>query len=85
MGWHADDEPELGPEPVIASVSLGAVRRFCLRHRKRRGLRADLALPHGSLLLMSGATQRNWVHAVPKTPAPVGERINLTFRRVAIT
>ncbi len=85
MGWHADDEPELGPEPVIASVSLGAVRRFCLRHRRRRGLRADLALPHGSLLLMSGATQRNWVHAVPKTAVPVGERINLTFRRIALT
>jgi alkylated DNA repair dioxygenase AlkB len=85
MGWHADDEPELGPEPVIASVSLGAVRRFCLRHRRRRGLRADLALPHGSLLLMSGATQRNWVHAVPKTAVPVGERINLTFRRIAFT
>jgi alkylated DNA repair dioxygenase AlkB len=85
MGWHADDEPELGPEPVIASVSLGAIRRFCLRHRRRRGLRADLALPHGSLLLMSGATQRNWVHAVPKTAVPVGERINLTFRRIAFT
>jgi len=85
MGWHADDEPELGPEPVIASVSLGAVRRFCLRHRKRRDLRADLALPHGSLLLMSGATQRNWVHAVPKTTVPVGERINLTLRRIALT
>jgi alkylated DNA repair dioxygenase AlkB len=85
MGWHADDEAELGPEPVIASVSLGAARRFCLRHRKRRGLRTDFALPHGSLLLMSGATQRNWVHSVPKTAAPVGERINLTFRRVAIT
>ena len=85
MGWHADDEPELGPDPVIASVSLGAARRFCLRRRRRGGLRVDLSLPHGSLLLMSGATQRNWVHAVPKTAAPVGERINLTFRRIALT
>lgn len=84
MGWHADDEPELGPEPLIASVSLGAVRRFCLRHRRRKGLRADLSLTHGSLFLMSGATQRHWVHAVPKTAVPTGERINLTFRRVAI-
>jgi alkylated DNA repair dioxygenase AlkB len=84
MGWHADDEPELGPEPAIASVSLGAVRRFCLRHRQRKGLRADLPLPHGSLLLMSGATQRHWVHAVPKTAVQVGERINLTFRCVHI-
>jgi len=85
MGWHADDEPELGPDPVIASVSLGAARRFSLRHRRRKGLRVDLSLPNGSMLLMSGATQRNWVHAVPKTATTVGERINLTFRRVALT
>lgn len=82
MGWHADDEPELGPEPVIASVSFGAARRFCLRHRRRRNLRLDLTLEDGSLLLMSGTTQRYWVHAVPKTTRPVGERVNLTFRRV---
>lgn len=85
MGWHADDEPELGIDPVIASVSLGAARRFCLRHRRRAGLRVDLSLPGGSLLLMSGSTQRHWVHAVPKTTAPVGERINLTFRSIALT
>jgi alkylated DNA repair dioxygenase AlkB len=85
MGWHADDEAELGPNPVIASVSLGAARRFCLRHRRQRALRVDLSLPHGSLLLMAGATQQHWVHSVPKTAAPVGERINLTFRRVALT
>jgi alkylated DNA repair dioxygenase AlkB len=84
MGWHADDEPELGPDPVIASVSLGATRRFCLRHRRRRDLRVVLPLAHGSLLLMSGATQRHWVHALPKTTAPVGERINLTFRQVVL-
>jgi alkylated DNA repair dioxygenase AlkB len=84
MGWHADDEPELGPEPVIASVSLGAVRRFCLRHRRRKGLRANFSLPHGSLLLMSGATQRHWVHALPKTAVAVGERVNLTFRMVSV-
>jgi alkylated DNA repair dioxygenase AlkB len=83
MGWHADDEPELGSEPVIASVSLGAVRRFVLRHRRRRDRKIDLALPGGSLLVMHGATQRCWVHAVPKTARPVGERINLTFRRIA--
>lgn len=84
MGWHADDEPELGRNPVIASVSLGATRRFCLRHRRRRELKLDLPLPHGSLLLMSGATQHHWVHALPKTRAAVGERINLTFRRVEV-
>jgi alkylated DNA repair dioxygenase AlkB len=80
MGWHADDEPELGPNPVIASVSLGATRRFCLRHRRRKDQRLDLPLAHGSLLCMSGATQHHWVHALPKTSAQVGERINLTFR-----
>jgi len=85
MGWHADDEPELGRDPVIASVSLGATRRFCLRHRRRKDLRLDVLLTHGSLLLMSGATQHHWVHALPKTAVPVGERINLTFRRVGFT
>jgi alkylated DNA repair dioxygenase AlkB len=85
MGWHADDEVELGPDPAIASVSLGAVRRFCLRHRRQKGLRVELSLPHGSLLMMAGTTQRHWLHAVPKTALPVGERINLTFRRIALT
>jgi alkylated DNA repair dioxygenase AlkB len=84
MGWHADDEPELGRNPVIASVSLGATRRFCLRHRRRKGLKLDLPLPHGSLLCMSGATQHHWLHALPKTRLPVAERINLTFRLVAV-
>jgi alkylated DNA repair dioxygenase AlkB len=84
MGWHADDEPELGPNPVIASVSLGATRRFCLRHRRRKDLKLDLLLPHGSLLCMSGATQHHWVHALPKTRRPVGERINLTLRLVVL-
>jgi alkylated DNA repair dioxygenase AlkB len=84
MGWHSDDEAELGPDPVIASVSLGATRRFCLRHRRRKDQRLDLPLAHGSLLCMSGATQHHWVHALPKTAATVGERINLTFRLVAL-
>jgi len=82
MGWHADEEPELGRDPVIASVSLGATRRFRMRHRRRRDLTVDLDLEHGSLLLMAGATQHHWVHAVPKTRRAVGERINLTFRRI---
>jgi len=84
MGWHADDEPELGRDPVIASVSLGASRRFCLRHRRRKDLKLDLELPHGSVLVMAGPTQHHWVHALPKTRRPVGERINLTFRRIAV-
>ena len=82
MGWHADDEPELGVDPVIASVSLGAERRFRLKHRRLPNARLDLLLPDGSLLVMAGATQRHWLHALPKTATPVGPRINLTFRRV---
>jgi len=84
MGWHADDEPELGRNPVIASVSLGTPRRFCLRHRRRTDLKLDLELPHGSLLVMAGPLQHHWVHALPKTRRAVGERINLTFRKVAV-
>lgn len=80
MGWHADAEPELGPDPVIASLSLGAARRFVLRHRAR-GLRHELVLEPGSLLLMRGRTQACWQHALPRTRA-AGERVNLTFRRI---
>ena len=82
MGWHADDEPELGREPVIASVSFGATRRFKLRHRRSRSAANTLDLAHGDLLLMAGATQHHYVHAVPKTARPVGVRVNLTFRWV---
>ncbi len=79
VGWHADDEPELGPDPLIASLSLGAVRRFVLK--ERRGTeRLALDLPHGSLLLMGRGCQRGWLHALPKTARPVGARVNLTFR-----
>lgn len=81
MGWHADDEPELGPEPVIASLSLGATRRLRLRPRSG-GPGVGFDLENGSLLLMSGASQALWQHAVPKTKREVGPRINLTFRRV---
>jgi len=81
MGWHADDERELGPEPVIASLSLGAARRFALKHRAS-GERLNLALQPGSLLIMRGPTQRHWLHALPRTARPVGERLNLTFRRI---
>lgn len=82
MGWHSDDEAALGRNPVIASVSLGATRRFRMRHRRNRAAPFELPLTDGSLLLMEGATQHNWLHAVPKTARPAGERINLTFRRV---
>ena len=83
MGWHSDDERELGAEPLIASLSLGAPRRFLLRHRRQRELDTlQLELGHGSLLVMAGATQRCWRHSLPKTRRPVGPRVNLTFRRV---
>lgn len=83
VGWHSDDEPELGPAPVIASVSLGATRSFRLRHRQRKDLApVSIALEDGSLLLMKGATQRCWRHAVPKETGPCGPRINLTFRLI---
>jgi alkylated DNA repair dioxygenase AlkB len=81
IGYHADAEPELGVNPVIASVSLGAVRQFVLKHSKSGDkLKYDLA--HGSLLVMSGTCQHHWVHGVPKTKAAVGPRINLTFRNI---
>jgi alkylated DNA repair dioxygenase AlkB len=82
MGWHSDDEPELGPEPLIASVSLGAERRFVMKHRRRAELRFGIGLEDGSLLVMGGPTQRMWAHAVTATARPVGPRINLTFRIV---
>ena len=82
MGWHSDDEPELGAEPVIASLSFGALRRFQLRHRHDSSQRLTLDLPSGSLLIMAGRTQQDYRHALPKTARQVGARINLTFRRI---
>lgn len=83
MGWHSDEERELGPRPLIASLSLGATRRFVLRHRQQPALRQALDLSAGGLLLMGGETQRLYRHALPRTAKPVGERINLTFRNIA--
>jgi len=82
MGWHADDEPEFGPNPLIASVSFGSARTFQMKHKQRKEWKAKFELGHGSLLVMHGATQHHWQHAIPKTARPVGERINLTFRTV---
>jgi len=81
MGWHADDEPELGVNPVIASVSLGEERRFDFRHRTT-GDTASVVLPHDSLLVMSGATQTHWMHRIARTKKAHGARINLTYRFV---
>ena len=91
MGWHSDDERELGARPLIASLSLGATRRFVLKAKTAHpelvegrdpSLKRALELPHGSLLLMRGATQANYRHALPRTAKPVGPRINLTFRQI---
>lgn len=82
MGWHSDDERELGRQPVIASISLGATRRFSFKAKMAGAKAVHLELPHGSLLLMRGDTQKNYKHALAKTAKPVGERINLTYRNI---
>ncbi|MEJ6792298.1 MAG: alpha-ketoglutarate-dependent dioxygenase AlkB [Lacinutrix sp.] len=79
-GWHADNEKELGVNPVIASVTFGAPRYFNLKHRKDKKLKQKLLLEHGSLLIMQGATQHHWLHQIAKTKKDVKPRINLTFR-----
>lgn len=82
MGWHSDDEKELGDSPVIASLTLGATRKFQLRRKDNKATKVELELKHGSLLIMAGETQRFWQHQVPKTKKTVGERLNLTFRQI---
>jgi alkylated DNA repair dioxygenase AlkB len=82
MGWHSDDEAELGAQPRIASLSFGASRRFRLRHRRNPDLRIEIELASGSLLLMAGATQRNYKHDLPKSTRVVAPRLNLTFRHI---
>lgn len=79
-GWHADNERELGRNPVIASVSFGAERSFHLQHNTLADARLKITLGNGSLLLMKGETQHFWKHQIPKTAKPIGPRINLTFR-----
>lgn len=81
MGWHADDEKELGRNPFIASISLGAERTLKVRHKTSKQS-AKIILPSGSLLTMAGAFQHHWQHCIPKTGKPVGARINLTFRHI---
>lgn len=81
MSWHSDAEAELGKQPAIASVSLGAQRKFMLKH-KTSGEKVSLQLETGSLLLMQGETQRYWLHSLPKTKKVQAPRINLTFRSI---
>jgi alkylated DNA repair dioxygenase AlkB len=80
MGWHSDDEPELGQNPIIGSLSFGATRRFGLRHKFEKRLRHQLELTSGSFLLMQGKTQHYWQHQIAKTKRAIAPRINLTFR-----
>lgn len=79
-GWHADNEKELGANPIIASLSLGASRWFHLKHKSEKSLKTKIELTHGSLLVMAGETQHHWLHQIPKTKKQLTERVNLTFR-----
>jgi len=81
MGWHSDNEPELGQQPTIASLSFGTTRRFVFRHKTTKA-KVELLLPNGSLCLMKGEVQDYWQHSLPKSAKVHGERINLTFRNV---
>jgi len=85
MGWHSDDEPELGPDPFIASVSLGEPRRFVLRSRAEPHRRHECLLADGSLLLMEPPLQSVWQHALPKMRRAAGPRLNLTWRLIRPT
>lgn len=82
MGWHSDDERELVPQGIIASVSLGAERRFLFRHKQDPKLKVAVQLESGSLLLMCGSTQTHWLHSLPKSTRIKRARINLTFRQM---
>lgn len=82
MGWHSDDEAELGREPLVASLSLGGTRRFDLRRKGQSRIEHSLALNHGSLLVMRGPTQHYWQHQVAKTRSLCAPRLNLTFRLI---
>jgi alkylated DNA repair dioxygenase AlkB len=81
IGFHTDAEPELGPNPVVATLSFGSERDFVLKHKAKKEV-LTYRLAHGSLLVMGGSSQHHWLHALPKVDAPVGERISLTFRRI---
>ncbi len=80
MGWHSDDEKELGLNPTIASLNLGESRRFLIRNKADKNLKKEILLTHGSLLIMTDEMQHYWQHAVPKEPKKQQPRINLTFR-----
>lgn len=82
IGWHSDDERELGKNPTVPSLSFGGERLFQIRHKKTKE-KKEYLLKHGSLLIMDGTMQHNWQHCVPKTAKPVEPRVNLTFRNIS--
>ena len=84
VGWHADDEKELGTNPTIASLSLGATRRFDIKHKKEEGLKHHFELTNGSLIVMRGAMQHHWLHQIPVQKKITLPRINLTFRTIKL-
>lgn len=81
IGFHTDAEPELGTDPLVATLSLGAERDFVLKHRRSKEVRS-YGLSHGSLLVMGGSSQHHWLHSIPKTLTSSEERISLTYRRI---
>ena len=82
IAWHSDDEQELGPDPIIASLSLGATRRFELKHRAQKLPKSICELTNGSLIVMGNGVQLKWQHQVPKQPGITDGRVNLTFRKI---
>jgi alkylated DNA repair dioxygenase AlkB len=81
-GWHADNEKELGRDPIIASISLGETRKFQIKHHTNKEYKCNLELTHGSLLLMKEGSQIHYKHQLPKSTSPKNARINLTFRTI---
>tara|TARA_B100000575_G_scaffold240473_1_gene203233 strand:+ start:1303 stop:1911 length:609 start_codon:yes stop_codon:yes gene_type:complete len=81
-GWHSDNEPELGNDPKIASITLGQERFFHIRHKKKKNLKYKILLKHGSLLIMGEKSQTDWVHQIPKTKKKINARVNLTYRYI---
>ncbi len=84
VSWHADDEPELGENPTIASISLGETRRFVFKKKTDPTTKFSLELGSGDILVMKGATQKNWMHQVPKSSKILQPRVNLTFRTILL-
>lgn len=84
ISWHTDAEPELGKNPIIASVNFGASRRFLLRRKEEHSIKLEIPLHHGSVLVMAGALQHHWQHSVPKQKKIKKNRVNLTFRTIHV-